>query len=95
MKRHWMTMFWICALAAGAILTGCQKKVEAPPVKVGAIFAITGPASNLGAPEAKTAEMLVEQINQSGGVDGRKIQLIVKDSGSKTENKRGEWQQPS
>ena len=67
------------------------KTTEAPkpgeaPIKVGAIFAVTGPAAFLGAPEAKTAEMLVDKINQSGGVIGRKIELIVKDSGSKPEN---------
>jgi len=59
---------------------------EAPPVKVGAIFAITGGAANLGGPEAKTAEMLVEKINKEGGVNGQKIELIIKDSGSKPEN---------
>ena len=47
---------------------------------------MTGGAANLGAPEEKTAKMLVEKINQSGGVIGRKIELIVKDSGSKPEN---------
>lgn len=54
-------------------------------IKVGAIFSITGPASYLGAPEAKTTEMLVEKMNAAGGMDGRKIQLIMKDSGSKPE----------
>jgi len=58
---------------------------EAQPIKVGAIFAITGGASNLGAPEAKTAEMLLEKINKEGGVNGQKIELIIKDSGSKPE----------
>jgi branched-chain amino acid transport system substrate-binding protein len=59
---------------------------EAKPIKVGALFAITGKASNLGAPEAKTAEMLVAKINEAGGVNGQKIQLIVKDTGGKPEN---------
>jgi branched-chain amino acid transport system substrate-binding protein len=67
-------------------VTGCKKQAEAPPIKVGAIFSITGPASFLGAPEVKTAEMFVDKINQAGGIDGRKIQLIVKDSGGKPEN---------
>jgi len=66
--------------------SGCSKPAEEAPIKIGAIFAVTGPASNLGAPEAKTAEMLLDKINRSGGVNGRKIQLIVKDSGSKPEN---------
>ena len=53
---------------------------ENGPIKVGCIFSVTGPASYLGSPEKKTAEMLVEKINAAGGVLGRRIQLIVKDS---------------
>ncbi len=60
-------------------------QTPAAPIKVGAIFAITGGASFLGAPEAKTAEMLVEQINQAGGMGGHKVTLLVKDSGGKSE----------
>jgi len=59
---------------------------SATPIKVGAILAISGPASFLGAPEVKTAEMFVDKINKAGGVDGHKIELIVKDSGAKPEN---------
>jgi branched-chain amino acid transport system substrate-binding protein len=57
----------------------------ADEIKVGAIFAVTGPAANLGAPEARTAEMLVEEINAAGGLLGRKVKLIVKDSGGSPE----------
>ena len=35
----------------------------AEEIKVGAILAVTGPAANLGGPESKTAEMLVEEVN--------------------------------
>ncbi len=55
------------------------------PIKIGAIFAVTGPASNLGAPEEKTARMVVEEMNESGGIFGRKVELIVKDSGGSSE----------
>ena len=54
----------------------------AAPIKIGAIFAISGPASFLGAPEQKTAEMFVEQINQAGGIKalgGAKLKLVVAD----------------
>jgi branched-chain amino acid transport system substrate-binding protein len=50
------------------------------PIKIGVIFAVTGPASFLGAPEAKTAEMLVEEINAKGGIQGHKLVLLIKDS---------------
>ncbi|MBI5342436.1 MAG: ABC transporter substrate-binding protein [Deltaproteobacteria bacterium] len=57
----------------------------AEPIKVGAILSVTGPASFLGAPEAKTLEMLVEELNKKGGVKGQKIELIIKDSGANPE----------
>jgi branched-chain amino acid transport system substrate-binding protein len=62
------------------------KTPAAAPVKVGAILAMTGGASFLGAPEAKTLEMYAEQLNQAGGVLGHKIQLVIKDSAGSSEN---------
>jgi len=57
----------------------------AEPIKVGAILSVTGPASFLGAPEARTLEMLVAETNKKGGVLGHKIELIIKDSGANPE----------
>jgi branched-chain amino acid transport system substrate-binding protein len=57
----------------------------AEPIKVGALVAVTGPAAFLGAPEARTLEMMVEELNAKGGVGGRKIVLILKDTGGSPE----------
>ena len=59
--------------------------VSAEPIRIGAIFAVTGPAANLGLPESRTLQMLVDEANSSGGILGRKIELIVKDSQGNTE----------
>ncbi len=85
----------ILILAAGLWLAGQplsaagQGEAAEPsskePIKVGALFAVTGPASNLGGPEEKTAQMLVQQLNEKGGVLGRPIRLIVKDTQGNTE----------
>ena len=58
---------------------------DSGPVKIGAIFSVTGPAAFLGAPEAKTARMLIDQINAAGGVNGRRLELVLKDSGGSPE----------
>ena len=58
---------------------------SADTIKIGAIFSVTGPASNLGAPEAKTLEMLAADINARGGINGAKIELLIKDSGGNPE----------
>lgn len=94
MKRWWIVVLGVvAALVVSATLTDqanawpWTKKdaQETGPIKIGAILAVTGPASFLGAPEAKTAEMLVEKINAAGGINGRMIELIVKDSGASPE----------
>jgi branched-chain amino acid transport system substrate-binding protein len=55
------------------------------PYKIGALFSITGPASFLGAPEEKTTRMFVEKLNASGGIQGRKVELIIRDTGGNPE----------
>ena len=54
-------------------------------IKVGALLSVTGPASFLGAPEARSLELLVAQLNAKGGVAGRQIKLVVKDTGASPE----------
>jgi len=53
----------------------------AQAVRIGALFAVTGPASFLGEPEKKTLDMLVKEVNAKGGIKGNKIELIVYDTG--------------
>jgi branched-chain amino acid transport system substrate-binding protein len=52
----------------------------APPIKIGALFAISGPASFLGEPERNTAKMMVDEINKAGGIKGRQLELVVYDT---------------
>jgi branched-chain amino acid transport system substrate-binding protein len=72
-------------LSAVAAALVAFSAAAAEPIKIGAILAVTGPASNLGAPEARTLELLVEQQNARGGVGGRPIHLLLKDSGGSPE----------
>jgi branched-chain amino acid transport system substrate-binding protein len=74
------------AAAAVALAASFQARAGAKePLKVGALLSVTGPAAFLGAPEARTLEMLVEELNAKGGVDGRAVQLVVKDTGGNPE----------
>lgn len=58
------------------------------PIRIGSFLAVTGPASFLGDPEAKTLEMLVDQLNAQGGVLGRRLQLVHYDSAGDAEKAR-------
>lgn len=78
------TLFTVAAVVAGLCASGHSEAIaqEEEPIKIGAIFSVTGPASFLGAPESKTARMMVDSVNAAGGVAGRQLKLIVKDSGA-------------
>lgn len=54
----------------------------AAPIKIGAIFSVTGPASFLGEPEKNTVLLLQEQINANGGIHGQPVEVIVYDDES-------------
>lgn len=61
-------------------------ELEGDPVKIGGLFAITGPASSLGEPEAETARMLERHFNQTGGINGRPVRILIRDTkGQETE----------
>ncbi len=68
-----------------AVLAISATMAVAGTIKVGAILAVTGGASFLGGPEARTIEMLAEEINAKGGINGNKIELLIKDSGGSPE----------
>jgi branched-chain amino acid transport system substrate-binding protein len=54
--------------------------LAAGPVRIGALFSITGPPSFLGEPERNTAQMIVDEINKAGGVKGRTLELVTYDT---------------
>ena len=72
-------------IAALVIILAAVPAFGAETVKIGAILAVTGPASFLGGPEARTLEMLAEQTNAAGGINGKQVELIIKDSGASPE----------
>ncbi len=80
-------LFTAAMLAIGAF---CMMVSAVPAqaddtIKVGAILAVTGGASFLGGPESRTIQMQVDKINEAGGLHGKKIELIIKDSGANPE----------
>lgn len=70
----------ILALALVGALAVAAPAAE--PIKIGAFFALSGPAAPIGTPTKLVAEMVVDQINQAGGINGQKIELVVGDTES-------------
>ncbi len=73
----------VLALAVGSsLLSGCTAQSSGETLKIGALFAVTGFNSPLGTPEKESVKMQEEQINAKGGVNGRKLEVIVYDTES-------------
>ena len=70
-------------VAAAGVLPG--PSIAADPVKIGLITDLTGMAYLLAKDNGDGAKMAVEEINKAGGVMGRPIELIVRDSALKTD----------
>src|SRR3974390_367841 len=70
-----------------AMLFGAEDG-PAPDIKIGSVLSVTGPASFLGDPEKRTLQIYIDEINAKGGVNGRKLALIVYDDGGDANNAR-------
>jgi branched-chain amino acid transport system substrate-binding protein len=73
MKRLAFGLF-AAAVLAGGPAAGQQT------IKIGVPMPLSGPAALYGEPAVKGARMFVEEINAAGGVLGKKLELIVRDS---------------
>lgn len=72
------------------ILAACGDSGESdgadPDVyKIGAIYSKTGPNNPLGEPEWNTTELLVDEINENGGINGVPLEVVLADDESTQE----------
>jgi branched-chain amino acid transport system substrate-binding protein len=70
--------FLAAALAAGLVLPATVEAQK--PIKVGFPMIMSGPGALFGEPAAKGAQMFVDELNAKGGVLGRKVELVVRDT---------------
>jgi branched-chain amino acid transport system substrate-binding protein len=62
------------------LLVGCNQGKN-DSIKIGAILPLTGDAAAWGIPPKNGALLAVEQINAAGGINGKKLELVVEDDG--------------
>ena len=76
------TRIAILIIAALALGYATQPSLAAEPIKLGAFFALSGPAAHIGTPTKLVAQMVVDKINKEGGINGRPIELVLGDTES-------------
>ena len=72
-------------LSMSMLMTGCgggAKKDAGNTIKIGVVSELTGPNASYGTSVVKGMKLAVKEINDKGGVDGKKIELAVADDKS-------------
>src|SRR6266849_7106509 len=78
----------MCTVAVAALglvlalyLGGCQNQTNsADNIKIGAILPLTGDSASWGEQGRWGIESAVREVNESGGIDGKQVEVIFEDS---------------
>src|ERR1700730_10848750 len=73
--RAIVTAVWLALIGS----LGMEARA-ADTIKIGAVYATSGPAAFLGVPEERGLRLLADELNQHGGIAGRKVEVIVYDT---------------
>lgn len=83
MKKTLTILIILAAIIGGYfLLNKSQEPKSNEPVKVGALLSLTGGASAWGENAKKGIELAVEEINGSGGINGRSLEIVYSDTAS-------------
>jgi branched-chain amino acid transport system substrate-binding protein len=83
MKKFLFSLLAV-VLASGLIITGCNSTTTSTPasgqpLKVGVIASTSGFFASMGEYMTVGAQMAADKVNASGGVLGRKVEIVIKD----------------
>ncbi|MEF3273037.1 MAG: ABC transporter substrate-binding protein [Chloroflexus sp.] len=87
MRKRSRTFGWVIVLALFATLLaacgggdgGGNGSASNEPIKVGAIFDLTGATADVGTPYSRGQIAFIDWKNEQGGIKGRRLQLISED----------------
>src|SRR5919201_4371997 len=82
-------MKWLISLLAIVAFAAHAQQ----PLRVGSTLSLTGPLSATGMIHKVAGEIYVDQLNQKGGLLGRKVEWVLKDDQSKPELARTLYEQ--
>jgi len=69
----------LAIVLCGALLVPLAGEAQ-KPIKVGFPMIMSGPGALFGEPASRGAQMFVDEINAKGGVLGRKLELVIRDT---------------
>ncbi|MCL4426373.1 MAG: ABC transporter substrate-binding protein, partial [Firmicutes bacterium] len=76
--RFWKLIAVFLVFGVATFVAGCGGS-QSSEIKIGFFAPITGPAAADGESVKRAAELAVKEINDAGGINGKKIQLVAYD----------------
>jgi branched-chain amino acid transport system substrate-binding protein len=73
-------MIYHTVVLAGLMLVLTCLARSAEPLKIGMVASLTGPAAEVGRYAIQGAKLAAEEVNKTGGVLGRPIELVIEDN---------------
>lgn len=98
MKRKLQWLLYVVVMTSMVLLSACggndshnassnesTNKETKEDINIGAYGPLSGPTAQYGDSMKKNIEMYIEEVNSNGGINGRKIKLIVEDDEGKAD----------
>ena len=74
-----ITSFAIASVLVASLVAGCGSKGD-KDIKIGMVYELTGNTASYGTSAANGAKLAFKEINASGGVLGKQIQIVSADN---------------
>jgi branched-chain amino acid transport system substrate-binding protein len=85
-SRNILCIWLLCVAGFSLLMVACERQPE--PIKLGMVASLTGRTADIGVAARDGALLAVEQVNSSGGVQGRPVELLVRDVGNDPDKAR-------
>lgn len=77
------TRHWLVGWLLGSVLVSLAEASDS--IKIGFPMILSGPGAQLGVPVQKGAQMFLDEVNAHGGVLGKRVELLERDTQSQPE----------
>lgn len=79
-KKHIWVVVLVVLIVVSSYIYFNKKNVINTPIKIGSTLSLTGNLAYIGKSNMNGLTLAAEEINNNGGINGRKIQIIVEDN---------------
>lgn len=80
MKKALAVLIGICVLVGSSMGVAFSQESGEEVIKIGCLFALSGPGSQIGVPSKYVAAMAKDYLEERGGIGGKQIELVFADT---------------